>query len=200
MKLLDSINAACDVISLDRFDTVVGNGDPNAQTMIEFAQEAGEEIARRVDWNRTLATASITETPFTLPEDFQRLISGGSIICGGGAFARSVFNGGEWAVIKSVPSIQPFFFIKGGRIEFAPALAADGAIINYVSKNWLMSGAEAISQISADDNTPLFAGRLLTKGIIWRWRRQKGLAYDDQLAEFEADLAFEISADRGSSQ
>lgn len=52
--------------------------------------------------------------------------------------------------------------------------------------------------MTADDDTTLFPERLLVKGVIWRWKRQKGLPYEDNLAEFEADLVQEINADRGA--
>lgn len=200
MTLKTAVNAACDVVSLDRFDTVYGNNNPNAQTMIEFAQEAGEEIARRVDWEKTLKSATAPSSPFALPEIFQRLISGGAVITATGEFARPVLNGGEWTIINQVPTVQPYFFIRGGNILFAPASSGTGAVIEFVSKNWIKAGSDEKAAFTADDNTLLFPERLLTMGLIWRWKRQKGLGYEDQLSEFEAALAFEIAADRGSSQ
>ncbi|MGN8022998.1 phage adaptor protein [Phyllobacterium sp. 22229] len=200
MSLITSVNAACDVVSLDRFDTVYGNNNPNAQTMIEFAQEAGEEIVRRVDWEKTLKTAIVPSSPYALDENFQRLITGGAVTTAAGEFVRPVTNGSEWTVINQVPSSQPYCFIRGGKMLFSPAIAGVGAIIEYVSRNWILAGTDEKSKFTADDNTFLFPERLLTMGLIWRWKRQKGLTYDDHLAEFEAALAFEIAADLGASQ
>lgn len=200
MTLRSVINDACDIVSLDQFDTVYGNVNPNAQTMLQFAQDAGDEIARRVDWEKTLKTATVPTSPYALDENFQRLITGGAVTTAAGDFVRPVSNGGEWTVIKQVPSSQPYFFIRGGKMLFAPASAGTGAVIEYVSRNWVLAGTDEKSTFTADDNTFLFPERLLTMGLIWRWKRQKGLTYDDQLAEFEAALAFEIAADRGASQ
>lgn len=200
MTLKTAVNAACDVVSLDRFDTVYGNNNPNAQTMIELAQETGDEIARRVDWERTLKSATVPTSPYALDENFQRLITGGAVTTATGEFVRPVSNGSEWTVINQVPSVQPYFFLRGGKVLFAPASAGTNAHIEYVSKNWILAGTDEKSSFTADDNTLLFPERLLTMGLIWRWKRQKGLTFDDQLAEFEAALAFEIAADRGASQ
>lgn len=200
MTILSAINGVCDVVSLDRFDTVFGNANPNAQTMIEFTQEAGEEIGRRGDWNRMLKTATVDGSPYPLPEDFQRLVNGGGIALVGGDFARPVMNAGEWSVIKTVPSSRTFFYMRDGRVEFSPVASNEGAVMNYVSKNWLLDGNDERATITSDDNKTLIPERLLTKGVIWRWRRQKGLSYEDQLAEFEADLAMELAADRGAGQ
>lgn len=197
MTLLSAINEVCDVVSLDRFESVYGSNDPNAQTMVALAQEAGDEIARRADWQRMLKQATASASPQNLPTDYQRMTPGGAVRTSAGAFVRPVTNSSQWAVIVGVPSTQPYFFVKGAQILFSPASAAVSAIIDYVSKNWILEGSTEKATLSADDNTTLFPERLLLKDIIWRWKRQKGLAYEDNLAEFEADIVQEINADRG---
>jgi hypothetical protein len=82
--------------------------------------------------------------------------------------------------------------LHAGKILFSPALDADGAKVRYVSKHWV-EGKEEITQ---NGDNLLVPERLIEKGAIWRWKRQKGLPYDDMLAEFEADLIGEIKADR----
>lgn len=200
MSIISAINAVCDVVSLDRFDTVVGNTDPNAQTMLEFAQEAGEEIARRGDWSRMDKTAAVTNNPFPLPEDFQRLAVGGAVLLPSGVFARQVSNESVWRVVRNSASEVPFFYLTGSRAVFSPTGSSVSAQFFYLSKNWLKDGSNERSTITKDDNVTQFPDRVLTKGIIWRWRRQKGLSFDDQMAEFEADFALELAADRGDPQ
>ncbi len=198
MTLLTAVNEVCDVVSLDQFASVYGSDDPNAQTMVALAQEAGDEIARRADWQRMLATHTAAGSPENLPSDYQRMTPGGAVRASTGDFFRPVTNSSQWAVIVGIPSTQAYYFVKGQQILFSPAASAVGAIIDYVSKNWIQhdpSGPQAT--FTADDDTSLFPERLLVKGIIWRWKRQKGLPYEDNLAEFEADLVQEINADRG---
>ncbi|RAS13550.1 hypothetical protein [Ensifer adhaerens] len=198
MTLLSAINEVCDVVSLDRFQSVYGNNDPNAQTMVALAQEAGDEISRRGDWSKMLKTQTVSSSPHNLPDDFQRMTPGGAIRTSAGVFLRPVTNSSQWAVIVGVPSTQPYFFVKTAQVLFSPASSAVAAIIEYVSKNWVLTGSsDERATLLADDDTPLFPERLLTKGVLWRWKRQKGLPFDDVLAEFEADLAHELNADRG---
>lgn len=200
MTLLSAINEVCDVVSLDQFASVYGSNDPNAQTMVAFAQEAGDEIARRADWQRMLSTHTASTSPENLPSDFQRMTPGGAVRTAAGDFFRPITNSSQWAVIVGVPSAQPYVFIRGQQILFSPAASAVGAIIDYLSKNWVLRDPGGPGDtLTADDDKTLFPERLLTKGIIWRWKRQKGLPYDDNLAEFEADLLQEINADRGAS-
>lgn len=200
MTLLSSINEVCDVVSLDRFESVYGSNDQNAQTMVALAQEAGDEIARRADWQRMLSTHTAASSPENLPSDFQRMTPGGAVRTAAGDFCRPITNSSQWAVIVGIPSAQPYFFIRGQQMLFSPAASAVGAVVEYVSKNWILHDPEGPqATLTADDDTSLFPERLLVKGIIWRWKRQKGLPFDDNLAEFEADLVQEINADRGAS-
>lgn len=200
MTLLSAINEVCDIVSLDRFDSIYGSNDPNAQTMVALAQEAGEEISRRGDWRRLLKQHVAILSPLALPVDYQRLTPGGGVRTSSGSFFRPVTNSSQWAIVTATASAQPYFFLRGSQMLFSPASAGVGAIVDYVSKNWVLGDpAEERDTLEADDDRTLFPERLLGKGVLWRWKRQKGLPFDDSLAEFEADLLQELNADRGAS-
>ena len=200
MTLLTVINEVSDIVSLDRFDSVYGTNDPNAQTMVALAEEAGAEIARRADWKRMLKTHSGSASPELLPADYQRLVPGGAVQAADGRLFRLVANGAQWAMVVGVASAEPYCHLRGQEMLYSPASSAAGSTIDYVSKNWVLGDPyEERDAFRADDDTTLFPERLLKKGLIWRWRRQKGLSFEDNLAEFEADLLQEINADRGTS-
>ncbi len=199
MTLLTAINATCDVVKLDRFDSVYGADDPAANTMFELTQEAGDEIARRADWRGLLLTATLAGSGSPVPDYFQRFTPGGGLQTVGGVFIRPVTNSGQWRVVAPLASVQPYYFLQGTVIQVAPAAAGVGALVDYLSSAWVIAGADRSDRLSADDNTFAFPERLIVKNLIWRWRRYKGLAFDDQLAEFEADLVQEINADRGQT-
>lgn len=195
MKIIDIVNAVCDVVKLDQFDSVYGSNDESAKTMVTLATEAGSEIARRVDWRDMVMTFTAPSSPATFPDDFERVIRGGSVMTATGDFVRPVTNRGQWSFIKANPSSQPYYFLSELGIEFAPAAAAVGASLLYLSDTWVkVAGGTTSNMIQSDDDETVFPSELLMKNLIWRWRRHKGLDYSDQLAEFEADLAqFEIS-------
>lgn len=196
MTIKDVINNVCDVISRDRFDTVYSNED--AQVLMRLAKAGGDEIARRVDWSKMLKSATLGGSPAPIPADFQRLIPGAGVTTAAGDMVRPVTNGAQWAVLSRVATTQPYFFEGNGVFTFQPASAGSGAQILYISKNWVKSGSTEKDTFSSDGDELVFPERLLEKNIIWRWRRNKGLVYDDNLAEFEADLVQEIKADRGA--
>ncbi len=198
MSLITAVNDACDVVNIDRFGAVYGNTDPGAQTMLELAQQAGAEIARRADWKALLAQSVLATSPANLPDDFQRFAPGGALFTAGFLPVRPVTNSGQWVVVSTLPSAQPYYFLSGTTLQTSPPSAAIGATIYYLSKNWISSTGGMAAEYQADDDASVFPERLLTKNIIWRWLRKGGLAYNDELAEFEADLVQEINADRGA--
>lgn len=197
MTLLTVINSVADVVGLDQFDSVYGNADPSAQTMVELAQQAGGEISRRVDWQNLFMRQTLGGDGSVLPSDYQRMIAGG-VRTADGTYVRPVLNNGQWALLKQLPSSQPYYIIGANRIYFSPGTASVSAVIEYVSKYWVIANSGTRKEsLSADDDTTAFPERLLKKNVLWRWKRQQGVPYDDILAEFEADLQQEINADRG---
>jgi len=199
MSLITATNEVADLVSLDRFSSVAGSADSAAQTMLTLAQQAGEEIAHRVDWNRLLKQATIAGVPYTLPEDYHRPVPGSLIITALGVFVRPVLNSGEWEVMKYIGSAHPYYYRSEGTIDVVPTSAAEGATLNYVSGHFVakISGSDYTAVFESDDDTPVFTEDLLVKNMVWRWKRQKGLDYTDDLSEFEAMLQSEIKADRG---
>ena len=198
MTILTAIDEVCDVVSLDRFGSVYGTNNSAAQTMLELALLAGQEIAERFDWKALERTVTAAGSPHVFPPDYARLIDGGAVMTATGEFVRPVKNPSQWSVVKQVPSSQPYFYLSKTDISFSPASAGLGAMVTYISKNWIIgnTGTEKTTW-SADDDAVVFPERLLVLNVIWRWKRQKGLAYDDPLAEFEAALAAATSEDRG---
>lgn len=195
MKIIDIVNAVCDEVKLDQFDSVYGANDENAKTMLTLAWEGGSEIARRVDWRDLVTTYPLVSAPAAYPQDFERVIQGGAVMTAAGDFVRPVTSRGQWRFLKANPSAQPFYFLSETGIDFAPVTAAIGASMLYLSKAWVLADGGSREQVfQGDDDQTIFPSELLLKNLIWRWRRHKGLDYSDQLAEFEADLAqFEVS-------
>lgn len=196
MTLISTINSVADIVGLDRLTAIVGSGDENAQTMLSLANEAGDEISKRVDWERQIVEFPFSASPTAIPPDFQRVAPGSGVKVGT-LYARPVTNSGQWGVIKSSGSTIPYYFVSNSVIQVS--LPTSDMTLSYISGNWVINTSGRYKTFIADDDTTTFPQTLLQKNIMWRWRRQQGLAFDDYLAEFEADLASEIKADRGVS-
>ena len=154
---------------------------------VQMANESGEELARRVDWGVLRATTTLTGTgadaTFALPAAFARISPGGAVRFGT-AIVRPLTRA-EWNGLVPIVGTPRYFLLEGSNITLWPFMAnAATATVSYQSKNWASAG----ETFMADDNTSLIEEDLLLKGLIVRWRRQKGMDYADNEAEYEAAL------------
>lgn len=168
--------------------SVVGSTMREWQEALQFANETGEELARRVDWgalqaNHTL-TGDGTNLTFTMPAGFSRF-SKGIAIRAGTDIVRPLSRA-EWNSLTPVQGTPRYFLAEGNEVTLWPFLAnAAIASASYQSENWTLNGASAFT---ADDQSSLIDEDLFLKGLIVRWRRQKGMPYQDEEAEYEAAL------------
>ena len=189
LTALELVNAATPDMGIQVFTKLVGNSDRTAIEVLQFMTDACEEITRRVDWGNMLAEVELTGTgtwtDFTLPLDFWRLIVGGAIMFNGKT-VRGGLSDSEWNELAPVEGTPRYYHLRGSTLSFYPYLAASEKIkIRYVSKSFTVAGQD---KIIADDDRMLFPHRLLSKCLIYRWRRHIGQDYEDYQAEFEAML------------
>ena len=169
--------------------SVVGSTMRTWQEALQFANETGEELARRVDWGALQATTTLTgdgtNKTFTLPAGFSRL-SKGIAIKSGTSIVRPLSRA-EWNSLTAVQGEPRYFLLEGNEVTLWPYLAnAATATVSYQSDLWTSAGSSAFT---VDTQTSLIDEDLFLKGLIVRWRRQKGMAYQDEEAEYEAALA-----------
>jgi len=203
MSIISIVNDyVCQQVALKTFDALVSSTDPTARDIVTAATEAGKIIAGRAEWTKlsqstTLAGGSST---YNLPADFHRLTEGGSVVLNGATHVPilPVTSAEKWQFLAKQPSSQAYYRLnKGnGSIEFSPTLAASGAVLNYVSKDWVNSNASVFTN---DTDNPVFPDELFAKAIVYRYKQNKRQSYQDYETEFEAMLEREIKADRGIS-
>jgi hypothetical protein len=175
-------------VGLNVPDAVISSPDRQWVEAAQFANETGEELARRVDWGQLQSTATLTGTgaavAHALPSDFSRM-NAGIAITASGAIVRPLTRA-EWSNLTPVEGVPRYFLLEGNTVQLWPYLAnAATASVQYQSKNWCSAGAEFV----ADTDTVLVDESLFVKGLVVRWRRQKQMDYADMEAEYEAALA-----------
>lgn len=175
--------------------SVVGSTMREWQEALQFANEVGEELSRRVDWGALQATATLTgdgtNKVHALPAGFARL-SKGIAIRSGTSIVRPLTRA-EWNALTPVEGTPRYFLLEGTEVTLWPFLAdAATATASYQSDLWTSAGSSAFT---VDSQTSLIDEDLFMKGLIVRWRRQKGMPYQDEEAEYEASLADYASFD-----
>jgi hypothetical protein len=184
------------------------------QTVVEIADlvnEVGTDIMKSHDWQALTKIQSVagngTDTAFPLPPDYDRMI-----LAQGVADANSWFWGytqvpdmDTWIMIQNgfyLGIVAPgWWILTGGQFQFNPAPAAGAtAQYPYVSKNFALDvGGASKSAFNNDNDTFLLDERLLTLGLIWRWRAQKRLEYAEDMQNYEIALSQAQARDRGAT-
>jgi hypothetical protein len=176
--------------ALDVPATASGSTAREIVNVVQFINDTGLELARRVNWGALRASTTITGTGvnanFALPAYYLKLIEGGAVFAGSVA-VRGGLSPDEWAALTPIEGTPRFYRLRGSSISFYPFLAnAATASVNYQSTAWASNGTD---RLQVDAETSLIPEDLLVKGAIWRQRRHVGQDFADQIAEYEAALA-----------
>lgn len=174
---------------------VYGLADRQWVEAVEMANEAGRELARRVDWSALAKVTTLAGTgasvAHVLPADFDRLQRGVTVRHSSGTVRPLTRH--EWNSLAPVEGDPRYFLLEDDTLTLWPYLASgDSVTVHYQSKNWTDHGGAYAS----DGDEALIDETLLTKGLIVRWRRQKGMPYQDFEAEYEAALQDVAGFDR----
>lgn len=185
-------------IGLEKTSPNIASSDFDLAQIREYMNQAGKDIVSRAEWSKLYKTDTTagSVSSHDLPADFREMAEGGAVYLNKAGFnpVRLIVDPTMWAFAEKRESAQPFCHIKDGALKFAPALDADGAKYTYLSANWVSDDKSAIT---ANADTFLIPERLIRGLTVVFWLREKGQMYDDQLAEFEANLIADIKADRG---
>lgn len=186
----------------------------NEKTVVEIADlvtEVGVDIMKGHDWQVLTKIATVTgngtDTAFPLPNDYDRM-----------ALAQGVSDSNSWFWnYTQVPDMDTWIMIQngfylgvvnpgwwiltGGQFQFQPAPASGAtAKYPYVSKNFAVAqSGSAKAAFDNDNDTFVLDERLLTLGLIWRWRAQKRLEYAEDMQTYEIALSQAQARDRGAT-
>lgn len=189
MTLKDIAQAVAKNVSIEPPTTVVSNNEPDAVKLLQFANEAGQELARRVDWGGLRKSKTIIGTGFAalfdLPADYARMVEGWGITCDGNP-VRGGLTADEWNALAPAAGTPRYYQTVGAAIGFYP-YPPEGLqlVLSYIGTGWTSTGNAAFA---ADTDSTVFPERLVELGTTWRFRRHIGADFSDFLAEFEAAL------------
>ncbi len=202
MALVDILPDIVNGAGLNVKNLNVTSEEEEMKHLVSLMNQAGDDISRRAEWSKAFKTENIPANVQThaLPADFQRMIERGALSLKGGVFTplRLVTDPASWQFLTGGTSVQTYCHIDNGDLLIYPGSGYAGATMKYISKNWLYSGVTGSTRVTSDNQTTIFPENLLISSVLWRWNRLVGLPFDDLAAEFEANFASAITADRGT--
>lgn len=170
----------------------------------DFLSDTVDELLERVDWpdpigkDATIAGTGVES--YTLPSDFKRLTRDELTVYETTTTRRAgipVTSRGAWTHLHEIGSAEGnrYYRVAGNEEDgfeisfFQNPASGDSITVSYISKNWLSeSGSEGDTWTDANA-VLLLPRRLVEMGIVWRFRRRKGLPFADRMNEYEANLA-----------
>lgn len=213
MSLLTIIQRVTPRLGLSKPASVVGNTDSQVMQLLELANEEGEELASRFNWQ-----ALVKENTFTISTGSRDQGALNSAVVSAGDFDYllndTIWNRTNTEIIwgpldavnrqtyKAFPVTGPYqrFWIQGGNLYLDPApTSADSAAFEYKSTHWCeSSGGTGQDEWSADTDVGRLDENLMRLGLLWRWKQAKGLDYAQEFDAYEMRVADAMGRDGGA--
>jgi len=206
MSLLTLVQDVCRRISLARPNAVMSATDEQTQQLLGLANEEGQELAARFPW-QALTQQSQFATVAAESQGSMTTLAGAGF---GWILNDTIWNRSQrrpifgpktpanWQMLKASfmngPWIQ--YRIRGNEMLFLPTPAAgEDCYFEWQSKYWVISSTGNAASYVDDADTSLLDERLLTLGVIWRWKAAKGLEYAEDFNKYERALIDATSRD-----
>lgn len=199
--LLQIVQASVDELgSLNRPTAVVGSSDAQIQQLLALANREGKDLAAREGrdggWpqlrkEHTFNTADGTAS-YAFPADLQYFINTTAWDRSQKWPLHGPISPQTWQVLKSgtIGSVGPRtrFRVMAGQLYLDPTPSSVNAIVlEYYSDTWCASsGAVAQRVWASDTDVPLLPDDCFILGLIWRFRKAKGLDYQEDFNAYEA--------------
>lgn len=204
MSLLTIIQSAAVRIGVPSPQSVVGNTDPSVAALLEFANEEGQELASRTNWEtltkeHSFTTIAATVQASAIPPDFDRFVKDTMFNRTSQQRVYGPVSAEAWQKEKAsvvAAAIRNFFRIRGGDLLLTPNPPAGQEVYyEYVSKNWVSGDKSAMD---ADTDESLLPEKLIVLGIRWRFKKDRGIAYDQDYITYQNEVAKVIGRDGGA--
>ena len=210
MTLLTVVQNFCERTSLPVPNTVYGTSDKQVLQVKALLEEEGNDLAQRGDWE--VLTNIATHT--TVATESQGAIA--TIASNGFRYIKNQtiwdrtdrlpvlgpMNSREWEALKPIVVNGPRyrFRIIGGNLLVNPVPSAGHTwAFEYLSHNWIQAtGGGAYKQyFTADTDEILLPNTLVLMGLRWRWKKEKGLEYAEDMRTYEMQVKDALGRDGG---
>jgi hypothetical protein len=190
--------------------SIVNNDTQDAQQLLRLANREGESISQAHPWqilkeegNVTLVTS---DQDYSLPADFRYIIPMSTWNRSDKRIVINPMTSQEWQFLKGWTTINGLNLrarIRNNELEFEQTItsAENGEEIyfEYISKYWAeTSGGTSQHKFQADTDVGRIDEELITQGVVWRYKKAKGLDWEPDFTEYMGLLSTTKARDGGS--
>lgn len=208
MSLLQMCQDAALLVGIAQPSAIISSTEETSQQLRALAQQEGDELSRAHDWRRLKVQATITgdgsTTLFDLPDDFDRQVPGDALWLDDSPQLPLIgpISDEEMLALQAAtanPS-RPVWRYFGDQFEIWPALSSTQTVTyEYRTSEWIVSfdGTATRSRWVADSDLAKVPERIMTLGLVWRWKRAKGLDYAEEFESYQMEKTKAMRADGG---
>lgn len=187
--------------------SVLGSTDPQVIQVSRLLEEEGVDLAQRYDWEELTQEGTFVSVAANsqgaiadLADDGFRSIKNETFWDRSSTLpVLGPLSSKEWQTLQAVANTGPRYYyrLRGGNLLITPAPSAGlNFYFEYVSKNWIESvDMTTKARFSADSDVVLLDNDLLTMGLRWRWKKEKGFEYAEDFRTYEEQVAAAMGRD-----
>lgn len=211
MSLLTIITQVCGRTNIPVPTNVMGStSDTQILQLVQLLEEEGRDLAARGPWQGITFEATWSTTAAEDQGALTTLASNGFSYIKNGTFwdrtsrlpVLGPLSDSEWSAMKGLGTTgsRYAYRIRGGKLLANPTPTASLTwAFEYASKNWILGidGTTYKSAFTLDTDTVLLPEELLIMGLRWRWKREKGLDYSEDMRTYELQVKDALARDGG---
>lgn len=211
MTLLSAVNDAQRLLSLPVTATIIADGQETQNLLYGLARQEASDVLDRdeYDFPSLRRTQTFTASLASLqssgkPSDFQRAIAETFWNRSTNEKVYGPLNDEEWgyangATFTSANWQSVMFRYDGLHIFPVPTIAETIAFDYIINTPVQATGGGAYkTNFTVDTDVYLLGDRILTLGIVWRYKQSKGRDYAEDMRNYELALRALYSRERGA--
>ena len=190
MSLLTTIQAAADLLGIERPPSVIGSADQQVRQLYAIALEEAEDLASAHDWSalmreETFTTVATAAQTAAIPTDLDRFLNMSFFDRDTRRPVLGPITPQLWQGIQANPQLNRVFFafrVRAGQMLFTPTPPAGQTVAyEYITTKWARKSDLSVDYTAwqADTDTSYLDEGLIKLGIRWRWKKSKGLPYGE---------------------
>lgn len=200
MNVLEVVQRATKNIGIPTPGIALASTDVQVVQLVELLNQECRELASRYPWQELTFEQTFT----TVAAESQGTVT--SLLTGGRELRyivnETIWNrttrepvygprsGRTWQGYEAVSITSPYseYRIRGGELLFLPApTAGQTCAFEYVTRSTMTSSAGTTYRRNASDDTDLFLldDEIILMGLIWRWKKAKGMEYSEDFLSYE---------------
>lgn len=215
MTLLTIVQDAADIIGIPSPTTVVGNNDRQVRQLLSICNQEGRLLSTRCSWSALQKDGSLTTVATeiqgamsTIAPDYRSRVPNTTWNNDQTWLLNGPLSPHDRQQQKSSAVSGPYYewWEQGGNFHMFPIpQAGDDVAFQYISNWWVDSGptpdgvGDAVKWTS-DLDTSVLDEFILQLGLIWRFRKTKGLDYSEDFRTYETQVAEAIGRDGGGKR